>query len=112
MRRILVERARHYQRIRHGAGGEQVELNDAMLRADPGLTDVIAIDEALSQLELTDPRKAKIVALRYFAGLSVEETAAALDLSPATVKNEWAFARAWLFRVLGPSGAPPTGGTV
>ena len=101
MRRILVERARHYQRIKHGAGGERVELDDAMLRSDPGLTDVIAIDEALSQLEQTDPRKARIVTLRYFAGLSVEETANALDLSPATVKNEWAFARAWLFRVLG-----------
>jgi RNA polymerase sigma factor (TIGR02999 family) len=108
MRRILVERARHYQRIKHGAGGEHVELDEAMLRTDPGLTDVIAIDEALSQLEQTDPRKAKIVTLRYFAGLSVEETAAALDLSPATVKNEWAFARAWLFRVLG-SNLPSSG---
>src|SRR5262245_10862285 len=101
MRRILVERARHYQRIKHGAGAERVELDDALLRSDPGLTDMIAIDEALSQLERTDPRKARIVTLRYFAGLSVEETANALDLSPATVKNEWAFARAWLFRVLG-----------
>ena len=75
MRRILVERARHYQRIKHGAGGEHVELDEAIAGADPDLTDVIAIDEALSQLEPTDPRKAKIVTLRYFAGLSVEETA-------------------------------------
>jgi RNA polymerase sigma factor (TIGR02999 family) len=107
MRRILVERARHYRRIKHGAGQEQVDLEESMLRTDPGLTDVIAIDEALSQLELTDPRKAHVVTLRYFAGLSVDETAAALDLSPATVKNEWTFARAWLFRALNPSGAPP-----
>src|SRR4030095_11705495 len=91
MRRILVERARHYQRIKHGAGAEQVDLDEAMLRADPGLTDLVAIDEALIQLEQVDRRKAQIVSLRYFAGLSVEETAAALDLSPATVKNEWAF---------------------
>lgn len=111
MRRILVERARHYRRMKHGGGGAQVELDEAMLREDPGLTDVIAIDEALSQLEQTDSRKASIVMLRYFAGLSVEETAAALDLSPATVKNEWAFARAWLFRVLGSPVTPPSGGS-
>jgi RNA polymerase sigma factor (TIGR02999 family) len=102
MRRILVERARHYQRIKHGGGGEHLEVNEEMLSGtDPELTDVIAIDEALTQLEATEPRKAKVVALRYFAGLSVEETAGALNVSPATVKNEWMFARAWLFRVLG-----------
>ena len=110
MRRILVERARHYQRIKHGAGGEHVELDEAALRTDPALDDLVAVDQALTQLEKIDPRKAKIVALRYFAGLSVEETAKALDLSPATIKNEWAFARAWLYRQLGPPGAPPAGG--
>src|SRR5262245_35257929 len=110
MRRILVERARHYQRIKHGAGAEQVELDEAMLRADPELTDLVAVDEALTELERTDRRKAQIVSLRYFAGLSVEETAEALDLSPATVKNEWAFARAWLYRLLGPSGPPRPSG--
>jgi RNA polymerase sigma factor (TIGR02999 family) len=110
MRRILVERARHYQRIKHGAGAQQVELDDAMLRADPSLIDLVAIDEALEQLAHIDPRKAQVVSLRYFAGLSVEETAAALDLSPATVKNEWAFARAWLYKLLGPTGSsPPVG---
>jgi RNA polymerase sigma factor (TIGR02999 family) len=108
MRRILVERARHYGRIKHGAGGEHVELDDAMARADPGLTDVIAIDEALAQLELTHPRTAQVVTLRYFAGLSVEETASAMDLSPATVKNECAFARAWLFRKLDAPRTPPS----
>ena len=110
MRRILVERARHYQRIKHGAGAEHIELDDAALRTDPALDDLVAVDQALTQLEKMDPRKAKIVALRYFAGLSVEETAKALDLSPATIKNEWAFARAWLYRQLGPSGIPPAGG--
>ena len=106
MRRILVERARHYQRIKHGAGADHVEVDEALLGADPDLTDVIAIDEALSRLEQIDARKARIVTLRYFAGLSIEETASALDLSPATVKNEWTFARAWLFRALG---APAAG---
>jgi RNA polymerase sigma factor (TIGR02999 family) len=108
MRRILVERARHYQRIKHGAGGEHVEVDEALLGADPDLTNMIAIDEALSRLEQIDARKARIVTLRYFAGLSIEETASALDLSPATVKNEWTFARAWLFRALGaPSSGEP-----
>jgi len=107
MRRILVDRARHYQRIRHGSGVERVELDSAMMRVDPSLIDMVAVDEALTRLEETDPRKAQIVSLRYFAGLSIEETAGALDLSPATVKNEWAFARAWLYRVLGPTGDPP-----
>ena len=102
MRRILVERARHYQRLKHGGADARVDLDSAIMRADPALTDLVAVDEALARLEQTDPRKAQVVSLRYFAGLSVEETAAALDLSPATVKNEWMFARAWLYRALGP----------
>jgi RNA polymerase sigma factor (TIGR02999 family) len=102
MRRILVERARHYQRMKHGSGEERVELDSGIMRVDPALTDLVAVDEALTRLEQTDPRKAQVVSLRYFAGLSVEETAAAMDLSPATVKNEWKFARAWLHRALGP----------
>ena len=110
MRRILVERARHYQRIKHGQGAERVDLDSAIIRADPALTDLVAVDEALTRLEQTDPRKAQIVSLRYFAGLSVEETAAALDVSPATVKNEWTFARAWLYRALGPLAHPPPEG--
>jgi RNA polymerase sigma factor (TIGR02999 family) len=108
MRRILVERARHYQRLKHGSAAERVELDSAIMRADPALTDLVAVDEALARLEQTDPRKAQVVSLRYFAGLSVEETAAAMDLSPATVKNEWTFARAWLYRALGPLGQPPS----
>ena len=106
MRRILVERARHYQRMKHGNAAERVELDSAMLRIDPGLTDLVAVDEALTRLEQMDPRKARIVSLRYFAGLSIEETAGVMDLSPATVKNEWAFARAWLYRALGPAPSP------
>jgi RNA polymerase sigma factor (TIGR02999 family) len=108
MRRILVERARHYQRIKHGSASERVELDSAIMRIDPALTDLVAVDEALTRLEQTDPRKAQIVSLRYFAGLSIEETAGALDLSPATVKNEWTFARAWLYRALGPVAHAPS----
>jgi RNA polymerase sigma factor (TIGR02999 family) len=108
MRRILVERARHNRRVKHGGGGQRVDLDSDIAAADPALTDVVAVDEALTRLEQNDPRKAKIVALRYFAGLSVEETAAALDISPATVKNEWRFARAWLYRALAPAGREPS----
>jgi RNA polymerase sigma factor (TIGR02999 family) len=110
MRRILVERARHRKRIKHGGDLARVDLSDAENRAaaEPDHTDLIDLDEVLTRLERLDPRKAKVVSLRYFAGLSIEETAHAMDLSPATVKNEWAFARAWLHRELsgGESTAP------
>jgi RNA polymerase sigma factor (TIGR02999 family) len=96
MRRILVERARHQRRIRHGGAQRRVELDHEAPAPAPDFADVLAIDQALTRLETLDPRKAKIVLLRYFAGLTIEETAAAIDLSPASVKNEWAFARAWL----------------
>lgn len=103
MRRILVERARHRGRRRHGGGRDRVELaEDLVASPDPEAdgTDLVALDEALRKLEQLDARKAEVVSLRYFAGLTVEETAAALDVSPATVKNDWAFARAWLHREL------------
>ena len=102
MRRILVERARRVGRVRHGGGQVQVALDPDSPAHGTELGDVLAIDEALSELERIDGRKAQVVTLRYFAGLSVEETAEALDLSPSTVKNEWAFARVWLHRALGP----------
>ena len=107
MRRILVDRARHYHRLKHGNDAERVELDTGIAHADPSLTDLVALDEALTRLEQTDARKAQIVSLRYFAGLTVEETAGALGLSTATVKNEWAFARAWLYRALAPVSEPP-----
>ena len=105
MRRILVERARFRKRVRHGGGRNRVDL-DGVAIVDESMddqtgTDLLALEEALTKLERLDARKAKVVSLRYFAGLTVEETAAALDLSPSTVKNEWAFARAWLHRELG-----------
>ncbi len=110
MRRILVERARHYQRLKHGGEQQRVSWKTDLDREGEGLdfADVLAIDEALDRLEQIDPRKAQVVMLRYFAGLSVEETATALRLSPATVKNEWAFARVWLHKQLaqGPTSTP------
>jgi|SRR5690606_20493180 len=99
MRRILVERARHAKRLKHGGGMKREELHEHAVATDAGdAVDLLALDEALSRLELYDARKAQIVSLRYFGGLTIEEVAGALDLSPATVKSEWAFARAWLRR--------------
>ena len=108
MRRLLVERARARAAVkRGGAAHVQVTLNDALLAgravADP--IDVLALDAALEALARQDPQQARIVELRYFGGLSVEETAEALDISAATVKRQWTFAKAWLLRALG--GADP-----
>jgi len=102
MRRILVERARHRDRIKHGGGRKRIALSDDAVATgddDDGL-DLVALDEAIQRLQEYDSRKAEVVVLRYFGGLSIEEAASALGVSPATVKNEWTFARAWLKREL------------
>jgi RNA polymerase sigma factor (TIGR02999 family) len=105
MRRIVVERARHRNRVKRGGGRERVELKeDAALSAEPEPGEVLALDELLDKLEAFDRRKADVVMLRYYAGLSIEETAAALGISATTVKGEWAFARAWLHRELEKAG--------
>lgn len=100
MRRILVERARARNRIKRGGGAARVELTEQALVSEPPADELIALDEALDRLSAMDARKGQVVMLRYFAGLGVEETAKALDVSVATVKNDWAFARAWLHREL------------
>jgi RNA polymerase sigma-70 factor (ECF subfamily) len=104
MRRILVDYARRRKAAkRGGAEAERVPL-ESVLDAPVDLRlDFEQLDESLEQLAAVAPEKAKVVELRYFAGLSVDETAAVLDISPATVKRHWTFARAWLFRALGPS---------
>jgi RNA polymerase sigma-70 factor (ECF subfamily) len=102
MRRLLVERARARHAAKRGGPQVQVTLNDAMLSNEgtPPLIDLIALDRALTKLAEHDAGHARIVELRYFGGLSVEETAHALGLSEATVKRHWTFARAWLLREL------------
>jgi len=99
MRRILVEAARTRKQAKRGGGRERVEMNDDVASVpDPNNIDHIALDDALSKLEDVDKRKADVVMLRYFAGLGVDETAAALNVSTATVKNDWAYAKAWLYK--------------
>ena len=105
MRRLLVERARARGAAKRGGGNVQVTLDDALLadrgQAGPEAIDVIAVDTALTKLARLDPQQARIVELRFFGGLSVEETAEALDISPATVKRHWTIAKAWLAREIG-----------
>jgi len=105
MRRILVERARARHALKRGGPAPRVTLDES-LAADPASAggagvDVLALNQALERLEEMDPARARIVELRYFGGLSVEETASELDMSPATVKRHWSVARAWLARELG-----------
>jgi RNA polymerase sigma factor (TIGR02999 family) len=105
MRRILVDDARRKRRPKHGGGRQRVALDEALPSADPG-DDLLAIDEALDRLAAEEPVKAELVKLRYFAGLSLEEAAACLGISPATAKRYWAVARAWLFDALSEPGEP------
>ncbi|MBI1190881.1 MAG: sigma-70 family RNA polymerase sigma factor [Tepidisphaera sp.] len=100
MRRILVEKARSRGRIKRGGDRKRVELGDQAVANDSASTDLVALDEALNKLAAYSQRKADVVMLRYFAGLTNDETAAALGVSSATVRNEWTFARAWLMREL------------
>jgi RNA polymerase sigma factor (TIGR02999 family) len=100
MRQILVERARARGAQKRWGGMNRVSITDSLqLAADPEVM-LPALDEALERLEKIDAEQAKIVELRYFAGLSVEESAEALGISPATLKRRWSLARAWLFREL------------
>ena len=98
MRRIMVERARHQGRLKHGGNRKRIPLADDAVAAEESGDDLVGLNDALDRLEAHDRRKAQVVMLRYFAGLTVEETAAALGLSPAMIKKEWTVARAWLFR--------------
>jgi RNA polymerase sigma factor (TIGR02999 family) len=99
IRRILIDRARARQRHKRGDGGRPLELEAAAgITVEGPSLDLLALDEALQRLAALDARKARIVELRFFGGLSVDETAAMTEVSPATVAREWQFARAWLHR--------------
>lgn len=106
MRRILVDHARSRRADKRGGGARAVTLGTDLPAGDgaagsPAALDVLALDDALARLAALDPRQARVVELRYFGGLDIDETAAALGISPATVKREWTVARAWLRRALG-----------
>jgi RNA polymerase sigma factor (TIGR02999 family) len=98
MRRILVERARRKSSLKRGGGRARQELDEEKLEAPQVPDELIALDEALSQLAATDPKAAELVKLRYFAGLSLQQAAEVLGISPRTADFLWAFARAWLLR--------------
>ncbi len=98
MRRILIERARKYARPKHGGGRRRVDLDAAEIAAPATGDDVLAIDEALKRLEQRDPVRSAVVSLRYFAGLTIEQTGEILGISPTTVSDHWTYARAWLYR--------------
>jgi len=100
MRRILVNHAHAHRAAKRGGGATPVTLDDAGLAAEAPDVDLVALDEALTALAGLDARQARVVELRYFAGLSIEETADVLAISPATVKREWSVARAYLNREL------------
>jgi RNA polymerase sigma factor (TIGR02999 family) len=96
MRRILVERARHKRSLKAGHGHGRVELADVEAPADASFDDLLALDEALEKLEKQDKRKAELVKLRFFAGLTNEQAASVLGISTSTADNDWAYARSWL----------------
>lgn len=107
MRRILVEQARRKSREKRGGGLHRVELEDLpAVGDDERADDLLAIDGALDALARVEPVKAELVKLRYFAGLSIAETAACLGISPATAKRYWIVARAWLYRHLSADDKP------
>jgi RNA polymerase sigma factor (TIGR02999 family) len=105
MRQILIERARARDAQKRGGGGAKVTLDEGLIAGSPRPIDFLALDAALDRLAALDAEQARIVELRFFGGLSVEETAEALGASPATVKRRWALARAWLARELEGAGA-------
>jgi RNA polymerase sigma factor (TIGR02999 family) len=96
MRRVLVDYARQRGREKRGAGVRVMTLGDDAIAAQPSV-DIVALDDALERLAAVDPQQGRVVELRFFAGLSVEETAEALGISPATVKRDWATAKLWLY---------------
>ena len=105
MRRILVDHARARRSAKRGGGAQRVTLNEEIAGATGSTFDIVALDQALDRLAAVDEKLVRIVELRFIAGLTVEETAGIVDVSPATIKRESAMARAWLFRELTDGGA-------
>ena len=104
MRRILVEAARRKKAAKYGGGLRRHDANDLDIAAPPVDDDLVALDEALTRFAQVEPQKAELVKLRYFVGLTIEETAEALGVSSATAKRHWAYSKAWLFQAMGGGG--------
>jgi RNA polymerase sigma factor (TIGR02999 family) len=102
MRRILIDKARHRRAVRHGGGQVRLNVEDLEIAAANEQDDdqLVAVNEALAKFAVEEPRKAELVKLRYFGGLTLEESAAALDVPEGTAKRWWTYARAWFFREL------------
>jgi len=100
MRAILVDHARSHACVKRGGGAGKLELDEALAVSQQKASEVIALDDALNQLALIDAQQSRIVELRFFGGLTVEEAAEVLHVSPATIKREWSSAKAWLYREL------------
>jgi RNA polymerase sigma factor (TIGR02999 family) len=100
MRRLLVERARRKKRLRHGGGRHRVDLDAELYISDDTDDSLLAINDALDRLTIDEPAAAEVVKLRYFAGLTIEETADAMNISVRTVNRHWTYARAWLYQQL------------
>ena len=110
MRDVLVEQARRKAALKRGGDRERLDLRDLDLAIQQPGEDVLALDEALTRLEADDPRKGQIVNLRYFAGLTVKETAAALGVSVGTIEREWRYIKAWLYTQLSEGGGDTAAG--
>lgn len=100
MRRVLIDHARRLQNIKHGGDAQRVSLEEIAVLPHARAAELLALDEALNELARLDARKARVVELRYFGGLSIEETADVLDISAMTVRRDWRAAKAWLYRAL------------
>lgn len=100
MRHILIDHARRRRYVKHGGEAQQVPIDAASLMASERAAELIALDEALAEFAMLDPRKARVVELRYFGGLSLEETAESVGVSLMTVRRDWQAAKAWLYRRL------------
>ena len=98
MRHILVDHARRRDKQKRGGVVQKVELDEAMLVSDERAAEVVALDDALKSLAKIDPRKSQLVELRFFGGMSIDETAEVLQVSPGTVMRDWTIAKAWLLR--------------
>jgi RNA polymerase sigma-70 factor (ECF subfamily) len=99
MRRILVDHARRHN-VKRGGDVPHLDLDETAVAAPDRTADLVALDDAMTALARVDPRKSQIIEMRFFGGLSVEETAEALDVSPATVRRDWIIAKLWLYREL------------